>query len=148
MTKVTLNLIATNGYTVYLNDIIESARNHFMKDAELSFIVYTNSKNITPTDNISIINIEDEPWPGPTLKRFHYFCKAWDIIEKSDFSFYIDVDSSFRKDFGLADLNEILPLDEVRMIGTLHPGYYGAKGTPERRVNSTAYIAPEKNTHK
>ena len=118
MIKVTLNLIATNGYTVYLKDIIESAKKHFMRDAELSFIIYTNSINIDQTDNIKIVNIEDEHWPGPTLKRFHYFCKAWNIIEKSDFSFYIDVDSSFRKDFGLADLDKIIPLKNIKMIGT------------------------------
>ena len=141
MTKVTLNLIATNGYIVYLNDIIESAKKHFMRDTDLSFIIYTNSINILESDRIKVINIENEPWPAPTLKRFHYFCKAWDIIEKSDFSFYIDVDSSFRKDFGIADLNAMVPLEEVRMIGTLHPGYYGTKGTPERRINSTAYVS-------
>jgi len=145
MIKVTLNLIATNGYTVYLKDIIESAKKHFMRDAELSFIIYTNSINIDQTDNIKIVNIEDEHWPGPTLKRFHYFCKAWNIIEKSDFSFYIDVDSSFRKDFGLADLDKIIPLKNIKMIGTLHPGYYGKQGTPERRVNSTAYISEGTN---
>jgi hypothetical protein len=145
MVKVTLNLIATNGYTVYLNDIIESAKDYFMRDTELSFIIYTNSINILESDRIKVVNIENEPWPGPTLKRFHYFCKAWDIIEKSDFSFYIDVDSSFRKSFDLSDLLEILPKEGIGMIGTLHPGYYGTKGTPERRINSTAYIPHERN---
>ena len=29
--KIAINLIATNGYTVYLNDIINFARKHFMK---------------------------------------------------------------------------------------------------------------------
>jgi hypothetical protein len=145
MTKVTLNLIATNGYTVYLNDIIESAKKHFMRDTDLSFIIYTNSINISESDRIKVINIENEPWPAPTLKRFHYFCKAWDIIEKSDFSFYIDVDSSFRKSFDFSHLESILSKDEIRMVGTLHPGYYGKKGTPERRADSTAYISEAMN---
>ena len=145
MTKVTLNLIATNGYTVYLNDIIQSAKDYFMRDTELSFIIYTNSINISESDRIKVVNIENEPWPAPTLKRFHYFCKAWDIIEKSDFSFYIDVDSSFRKSFDFSHLESILSKDEIRMIGTLHPGYYGTQGTPERRVNSTAYISKDMN---
>jgi hypothetical protein len=145
MTKVTLNLIATNGYTIYLNDIIESAKNHFMRDTELSFIVYTNSINILESDRIKVVNIEDEPWPAPTLKRFHYFCKARGIIEKSDFSFYIDVDSSFRKSFDFSHLESILSKDKIRMIGTLHPGFYGTPGTPERRADSTAYISEAMN---
>ena len=143
MIKVTLNLIATNVYTVYLNDIIESAKKHFMRDTDLSFIIYTNSINISESDRIKVINIENEPWPAPTLKRFHYFCKAWDIIEKSDFSLYIDVDSSFRKSFDFSHLEAIMAKEDIRMIGTLHPGYYGNRGTPERRVNSTAYISKD-----
>ena len=46
--KVVLNLIATNGYTVYLNDIINSARKHFMKSAgdQLRIVDYGLSQSI------------------------------------------------------------------------------------------------------
>jgi len=140
MKRVTLNLIATNNYTEFLDGIMESARNHFMKDADLSFIVYANSGNVKESKDVRVIHVDDEPWPGPTLKRFHYFCKAEELIKESDFSFYIDVDSSFRKDLSLSDLFRVVPEENIKMIGTLHPGFYGTQGTPERRPISTAYI--------
>jgi len=140
MKRVTLNLIATNNYTEFLDDIIMSAKNHFMKDTDLSFIIYANSEKVKESKNISVIHVDDEPWPGPTLKRFHYFCLAEELIKESDFSFYVDVDSLFRKDLSLSDLYGMVTEENIKMIGTLHPGFYGTEGTPERRPISTAYI--------
>jgi histo-blood group ABO system transferase len=105
---------------------------------DVKISLYTDSeKFLTQTrDNIFTIRIENEPWPNPTLKRFHYFLLAEKIIESSDFSFYIDVDSLFvnRVDLHLEQMSGIIP--------TLHPGFYGTVGTPERNPESKAYIPP------
>jgi hypothetical protein len=140
MKKVTLNLIATNKYTLFLDDIIQSARNMFVNDCELSFIIYTDSQDIKDSHDIEKVSILSEPWPMPTLKRFHYFLSGREKIEKSDFSFYIDVDSIFRKELPLSDMI----IGDKGTIGTLHPGFtlisWNPQGTPERNPRSRAYI--------
>lgn len=140
MKKVILNLIATNNYTVFLSDIIESARSMFVNDCELIFIVYTNSDQGFDSPDIKKVHIDNEPWPMPTLKRFHYFLSAKKEILESDFSFYIDVDSIFRKPLPLSDMTTT----DTGTIGTLHPGFilisWNPQGTPERNPNSMAFI--------
>lgn len=142
--KIVIHLIATGKYERFLQGIIESAKNHFLKGHQLKFVVYTDFEPILNSDNPDIIpiRIKHEPWPGPTLKRFHFFCLAEEIIKSSDFSFYIDVDSKFIRDINFEDLG-ITP-DFKGDIGTLHPGFYGRRGTPERRPFSTAFISPSK----
>lgn len=138
--KVLLHIIATNKYDRYIQGVIESAQNYFFKDEEVTFVVYTDSDHFLNLNDpkITAYRIGHEPWPGPTLKRFHYFDLSRDIIRSSDLCFYIDVDSLFVKDI---NLNSLGITEEFKgMIGTLHPGYYGKVGTPERRPESTAYI--------
>ena len=136
MKSVTLNLIATNNYTVFLDPIIRSAKEFFATDCDLKFIVYTDHEYITTDEKITKIEIENEPWPLPTLKRFHYFLMAKNIIEKSDFSFYVDVDSLFLRKINISEIFK----DSNGLVGTLHPGFIGNSGTPERNPNSKAYI--------
>jgi hypothetical protein len=134
---ITLNLIATNKYTIFLDQIIESAVKFFMTDSLLKFIIYTDSLDIEEKENLKVVHIEHEIWPGPTLKRFHYFCKGESLIEESDFSFYVDVDSTFTKEI-TSDIFGGIRTDCI--IGTLHPGFYNSIGTPERNHESTACI--------
>jgi hypothetical protein len=138
--KILLHLIATGKYDRYLGGIIDSARTNFFPDEYLEIVIYTDSEKFLELldSKIHCVKIDHEPWPNPTLKRFHYFDMAAGLIGQSDFSFYIDVDSMFVKklDFESIGLDENLR----GMIGTLHPGYYGCNGTPERRPSSTAYI--------
>jgi len=148
MKKVTLNLIATNNYTVFLDDVMESARNLFVNDCELIFIVYTNSNQEFDSPDIKKIHIDNEPWPMSTLKRFHYFLSAKKEILESDFSFYIDVDSMFRKPLNLSDMIG----GDQGLIGTLHPGFvlietWNPLGTPELNPRSRAFIERGKNKH-
>jgi hypothetical protein len=148
MKKVTLNLIATNNYTIFLDDVIESARNLFVNDCELIFIVYTNSNQKFDSPDIKKIDIDNEPWPMPTLKRFHYFLLAKEEILESDFSFYVDVDSMFRKPLNLSDMIS----KDQGLIGTLHPGFvlietWNPLGTPELDPRSRAFIKRGKNKH-
>lgn len=143
--KSLLHIIATGKYERYLKSIMDSAIENFLSDTDLKIVIYTDSKKILNSGNPGIIpvKIDHEPWPFPTLKRFHYFNLALDHVEKSDYSFYVDVDSLFRKKIDL----DFLELKKFPgLIGTLHPGYYGNQGTPERRPQSTAYI-PENSSN-
>jgi histo-blood group ABO system transferase len=143
--KVLLHIIATNKYDRYIPGIIESARKYFLTDQEVKFVVYTDSEDFINSEDPDLVafKISHEPWPGPTLKRFHYFSLAMDLIKENDLSFYIDVDSLFVKNIGISDLG--ISDNFEGMIGTLHPGYYGDRGTPEYRPESLAYIPFEVN---
>ena len=137
--RIILNLIATNKYTTFLPAILDSIDKHFFKDSEVDVAIHTNQEiGVELFKNRrtrQIINkIEHEPWPYTTLKRFHYFDSISDSIEKSDYCFYVDVDSLFIKPMG----SEILP--ETGLIGTIHPCLYQGEGSPERNPSSEAYI--------
>lgn len=144
MKVISINVIATNKYVNFLPDLIKSIDDFLFKDSKILVIVHTNSsiEGINPEHKrIKILKneIEHEPWPYTTLKRFHYFNKAKSIIEKSDYSFYIDADSLF-----IGEIKEDF-LPEIGMIGTIHPCLSIGNGTPERNPNSKAFISPSEN---
>jgi hypothetical protein len=132
--KICLNIIATGKYPIFLDRLLESSVRNFFPGHEIIYLIHTDSTRKWDSHNVILNIIENEPWPNPTLKRFHYFLLLEKIIENSDFTFYIDVDSLF--------LNIIdLPLNEMNgIIPTLHPGFYGKVGTPERNPRSKAYL--------
>jgi hypothetical protein len=137
--KISLNIIATNKYLLFLPQLLKSIEEFFFTEHEIFVLVHTNG-NIdaigSNLENICIIknDISHEDWPFTTLKRFHYFTQAEKIIEKSNFSFYIDVDSLFIGNIGFSDINE------KGIFATIHPGLNQGPGTPERNPNSEAYI--------
>lgn len=139
--KISVNIIATGNYTRFIQPLVDSIENFFFKSLDKTYIVYSDSE-IEGPDNIIWKKIDHEPWPFPTLKRFHYFKLAKKEILDSDYSFYIDVDSLFMNEFEI----ELSP--SVTTIATIHPGYKGGVGTPERNPNSLAFIGyEEKNTY-
>jgi hypothetical protein len=137
--RVSINLISTNKYVAFLDDIVSSIDQFFFKDCEVVVIVHTNMnlpESLSKYERIKFVKneIKHEPWPAPTLKRFHYFLSASSIIETTDYSFYIDVDSLFIKNVE----SNILP--DKGMIGTIHPCLFNGPGTPERNPDSMAGI--------
>lgn len=139
MPVISLNLIATNKYLEFLPDILESVEKFFFKNDRVNIIVHTNRelpKKKFHSERIEVFRneIDHEPWPFTTLKRFHYFIQAEKLIRKSNFSFYIDVDSLFIDNIGLSDIQD------SGIFATIHPGLNQGPGTPERNPNSEAYI--------
>jgi hypothetical protein len=139
MLVISLNLIATNKYLEFLPDVLESVEKFFFKNNRINIIVHTNgklSKKKFHSERIEVFKneIDHEPWPFTTLKRFHYFTQAEKIIRRSDFSFYIDVDSLF------IDNIDSFDIQESGIFATIHPGLNQGPGTPERNPNSEAYI--------
>ena len=137
--KIALNLIATNKYISFVPEILKSADNYFFPDDELHVVVHTDMEipelNLS-RKNTSILRnkIDHEPWPSTTLKRFHYFTEAKNLLKDSDYIFYIDVDSLF---IGKIDQSSI---SKKGIFATIHPGLNQGSGTPERNPDSEAYI--------
>lgn len=141
MSKVCLLMIATNKYIKFVEPLWNSTKKHFLKDHEVKGLLFTN-QTIDSTDDIKISQIDHEPWPMMTLKRYNFFLKEEGyILDNFDFVYYCDVDMLFVGDVG----NEILPETET-VVATCHPGFYNKPRfmwTYETRPESHACIPPD-----
>lgn len=77
-----------------------------------------------------------EPWPAPTLMRYHLFLQQEELLKDYDYVFYCDVDMKFVNVVG----DEILG---TGLTAAPHPGYYLPKEVwppYEPNKDSTAFI--------
>ena len=137
--KIVLNLIATNKYLSFLDIICPSIEEFFFPGTDVTAIVHTNldlPESLVEYKRIKFIKneIQHEPWPFTTLKRFEYFLSARKELFENDYCFYIDVDSLFVKELSV----DMLP--PRGMIGTIHPCLFVGPGSPERNPESKACI--------
>ena len=133
--KICILNIATNKYINFVEQLLESVEENFLTDHEISALVFTNHEIEEVSDNVKISQIKHEPWPIPTLKRYHYFIKESEYISQFDYCFYMDVDMRIEDKVG----NEILG----NLVATQHPGFWfkdNSQFSYERRANSTAYV--------
>lgn len=135
--KLGLLIIATNKYVEFLQQLISSADSYFFNESqiEIEYIVFTNKKiNIESNRKINFIDVEHYPWPWMTLGRYKIFDNNKEFLKEFDYLFYSDVDMKF-----VDAVNEEI-LEE--RVATLHPGYFGMRGTPETNPESLACIYP------
>ncbi len=64
----------------------------------------------------TIFPVQSEPWPYPTLMRYHYFLQQEEVLKDYDYIFFCDVDMQFVNIVG----DEILGKG---LTAALHPGY-------------------------
>lgn len=144
--KTGLLVIATGEkYHKFVRPLLESAEKYFVRHTP---ILFTDSQENYPAD---IVRIEDEGFPNATLHRYHIFYRNAAKLIEYDQLFYVDVDMLF-----------VNPVEEAEIFSkgitaTLHPGFVVGRfdeatqgwvstaGTPERRKESTAYIAGNKS---
>ena len=145
--KVGLLLIATNKYDRFIQPLIDSADKYFLniepktdmisrifgKNIEVTYYIFTDSKlEFKSSRNIQVIQTSHKPWPYSTLYRYDYFHGSrWKLLDEN-YLYYCDADMLFVDSVG----EEILS----KRVGTLHPGFNGTVGTPERNPGSTSYI--------
>jgi histo-blood group ABO system transferase len=127
-------IIATNKYTRFLQPLIDSADKFFLKGHDVTYFIFTNQDDfqIKTNRNVVIIHIEHEEWPMITLLRYKFFSENSSLLEKMDYLYYTDADMLFIDDVGSEVLSE--------RVVTQHMGYYGRRGTPETRPESTACV--------
>jgi hypothetical protein len=79
------------------------------------------------------LEIEHEPWPMVTLKRYHYFTDYARNLGEMDYLFYVDVDMRFVA--RCAD--EILPDRVQKLVAVQHPAFYrGHRGFGSRLIDA------------
>lgn len=133
--KIGLLIIATNKYSQFLQPLITSADKFFVKNEDVTYFIFTNQNlEIESNRNIIKINVDHKEWPWMTLGRYKIFSNNSEELSKMNYLYYCDADMRFVNDVG----NEIIS----ERVATQHPGYYGARGTPETNSLSLACVFP------
>ena len=135
MKKICLLNIATNNYIQFINPLLESVDDNFLRGHQVDALIFTNQELEVESDRIKISNIEHEAWPIPTLKRYHYFLQEQEHLAKYDYCFYLDVDMIIVDKVGEEIFGDL--------VATIHPGMWAThrdQYTYERRPQSTAYV--------
>jgi len=132
--KICILTIATNKYIQFVEKLYDNIEEHFLNGHEIEGIIFTEHE-VETSDNIKISQIEHEPWPIPTLKRYNYFMKEAEHISKYDYCFYFDVDMGIIEKVG----------DEVlgNLVATMHPYqtfYSKSDRSYDRNPKSLAYV--------
>ena len=132
--KTALLIIATGEkYHAFVPSLLESAKEFFV---EHDAIVWTDTLEAASAfDAKFVLTKEALGFPYETLHRYSTILQQRWLLEKYDQVFYVDSDMRFVALVG----------EEVFSNGitaTLHPGYVGNCGTPERRRESLAFISP------
>jgi histo-blood group ABO system transferase len=133
--KICILNIATNKYIQFVEQLLNSVEENFLNGHEISALVFTNHEIEEISENVKISQIDHEPWPIPTLKRYHYFLKEKEYISQFDYCFYMDVDMRIVDKVGEEVFGDL--------VATQHPGMYFKSPdecTYERREQSTAYV--------
>lgn len=134
--RITLHIIATKKYKLFLQNLISSADKYFFPNyAGVDYILYLDDVNfqISTWRDYSKVKIEHKEWPFMTLSRYSFFLRVKDQVEAySTHSFYCDVDMLFINDISEEILGE--------RVSTIHPGFLGGRGTPETDIRSLACV--------
>jgi histo-blood group ABO system transferase len=136
--KIGLCIMATGRYDAYAERFIESARNYFLKEHEVTYFVFTDG-TITPAPDVVTIHQKRLGWPQDTLMRFSVYGQHQDAMKDMDYIFASDADMLF-----------VAPVEGIilgKRIATRHPGYVGRRGTYETNRNSAAYVAPHEGAY-
>lgn len=132
--KVCILTIATNKYIQFVERLLDNIEENFLNGHDIQCLLFTDHE-VETSDNVTVSQIDHEPWPMPTLKRYNYFIKEKEFISQFDYCFYFDVD------MGLVDKVG----DEVLgdLVATMHPYqsfYPKEQKSYDRNPNSLAYI--------
>lgn len=90
--KICILTIATNKYLRFVDELHAGIKEKFCTGSDISFLLFTNHRDLIVSSNTRINFIEHEGWPMPTLKRYNFFVRERDFILAHDFCFYFDAD--------------------------------------------------------
>jgi len=132
--KICILTIATNKYIQFVERLLDNIEENFLNGHEIQCLLFTDHE-VETSDNVRVCQIDHEPWPMPTLKRYNYFVKEKEFISQFDYCFYFDVD------MGLVDKvgDEVLS----DLVATMHPYqsfYPKEERSYDRNEKTLAYV--------
>jgi histo-blood group ABO system transferase len=132
--KICILTIATNKYLQFVEKLYSDISEKFIPEAEINCLLFTDHE-VETSDNVRVHQIDHEPWPVPTLKRYNYFVKEKDFILEHDYCFYLDADMRIDAPVGEEILSDL--------VATMHP-YQSFHSITEmsydRNPKSLAYV--------
>ena len=132
-TTVGLMMIATGKYDKFIQGLITSADNYFMKNGyEVTYYIFSDKQPpINTSRNVVYIPIEHKPFPFASMDRFKHFTQHADKLT-TNFLYYIDVDSILVDSVGAEVLGNL--------AGVRHCGFYDGNGPYENNPTSCMYV--------
>lgn len=130
--KVGLLVMATGKYTGFAARMIASAEEHFCRNHEVTYFVFTDGEIDTSAKNVVVIPQARLGWPFDTMMRYHVYYKARELLISQDYLYACDADMLFVDTVG----------DEIfsERVATLHPGFVGCRGSYETDTRSLACV--------
>lgn len=133
--KVGLCIVATGRYVTFVEPLIRSAEQHFLKNHDRYFFVFTDHVDqVVKQANVIPIYQKKLGWPYDSMMRCSMYYNNREFMKDMDFLYACDSDMRFVDTVGDEILGDI--------VATQHPGYVGQRGTYETNQKSLAYIAP------
>ena len=131
--KILILTIATNKYIQFVERLYDNIEEKFLNGHEIQGLLFTEH-DVETSDNIKVSQIDHEPWPMPTLKRFNYFVKEKDYISQFDYCYYFDVDMGIVSEVG----DEVL----IDLVSTMHPyqSFYPKEQRTYDRIQSHLHM--------
>lgn len=139
MLNIGLLIIATNKYVDFLDPLLKSADEYFLKTHNVTYFIFTNKDISQLQSSRKIVKIETQhkQWPWMTLGRYKIFHENKQELPQMNYLYYCDVDMRFVDDIGEEILSD--------RVATQHPYQGGKRGTPETNPNSLACVHPHEN---
>lgn len=136
--KVGLLIMATGRYTQFVGPLINSARNYFCANHQVTYFVFTDGEIPQAADTVKIFQ-ERLGWPFDTMMRYHVYIKSDALLSSQDYLFACDADMLFVDTVGDEILGE--------RVATLHPGFVHQRGSYEKNPFSLAYVSKEEGKY-
>lgn len=160
--KVGLMFVCINQpYWQYIQPVVEGAKAYFLPGHDTEIMVWSDvPKKGTPEAqkmidegaenkeyleqvipiisdlNVTVFPVESQPWPYPTLMRYHMFLSEEEYLKKFDYIFYLDLDMRIVNIVGDEILGEGLTAAQHPMYALRQQFWYPYEPNPE----SAAYI--------
>jgi len=139
--KIAFIFIGTNKYVDFFGDYYEGVMDLFLPDEKKTIYAFTDdiSNTIFNKKDVEVRQIEHEPWPYITLKRFEYMDGVIGELKKFSDVIFLDADMIVNKPIG----SSFLKFYDY-FFGVHHPGQYMYGDNIceyEKNKKSTAYTA-------
>ena len=131
--SVGLMIIATGKYHEYIQGLISSADNYFLKGLDVTYYLFSDAEHKIKSDrNIVQLPIEHRPFPFASMDRFKHFTRYANKLSGEKYLYYIDVDCLFVDHVS----TEIIG----NLVGVAHCGYINKRGPIENNAQSVFYV--------
>ncbi len=137
--KIALCTTATGKYIEFVEPFLKSARQYFLTNYQVKYIIFTDSKLDSVGDDTILIQHKKLGWPFDTCCRSKAYIDASDLISTFDYAFACDIDMEFVNECGEEILSD--------RVAVLHAGFLTKRGSYDENRQSVANVWPDEGQH-